>query len=194
MACQSGDHPTNPRLVGAPFLYTYESDVYDASACNGFDYDSDPAAGGNQSFALDTGALASCAGGFAAWEDDLFDMSGNLHEWTSTGWYVCECDTGGGCLSSCVCDRDCDDCRCDSDYLIRGRGSRCQQGCACDPDCNTFYEYRGGSYENAAPGLTCQFDFNVGADRSDDPDGATEPDPGLVLDSLGFRCCYYPPL
>jgi len=192
VACQGGEHPRDPELGGAPYVYPYDTDTYRAETCNGFDFDSDPDVAGNQSYAVPTGSVDACSGGGRVWGDDHLDMSGNVHEWTFTGWYACECDTSDSCQSGCDCDRDCR-CRCDTDSAIRGRGSRCQHSCACDPDCNTFYEYRGGSFENAYPGLTCNFDFNVGRDRSDDPaDG--DPDPGLVLESVGFRCCFYPEL
>jgi hypothetical protein len=174
--------------------YPYGAD-YDPDACNGFDNDSDPGAPGNQSFAVPGGSMDTCAGGGGAWPAEHFDMSGNVHEWTATGWYTCSCDTRSGrCDTGCTCDRDCA-CACDRD---RGTvGSRCQYSCACDPDCNTFYEYRGGSFENPGGALSCGFDFNVGEDRSDGVDGSgrtVEPDPGLTLESLGFRCCFYPPL
>ena len=179
VGCQAGSHLTDPTLADAPWVYPYGSDLYDATACNGADVNPDQVA--------TTGSTGSCFGGGDIWSGDHYDMSGNVHEWTWTGWFVCGCDEDPtDCDTGCECDPDCE-CTC-------GMGSRCQQGCACDPDCNTFYEYRGGSFRSVEQSMTCQWDFNVGADRSDDPDGATEPDPGMALENLGFRCCWYPTL
>ncbi len=191
VSCQSDSHLTDPLLADEPWVYPYESDFYDPTACNGADLNPDQVA--------TTGSLASCSGGDLAWTGDHFDMSGNVHEWTWTGWEVCGCNNASGCESDCACDPDCA-CACDTDASSRGHGSRCQYNnttndiCACDPDCNTFYEYRGGSFRSVEEALTCQFDFNVGADRSDTPSAGGDPEAGLALENLGFRCCYYPDL
>jgi hypothetical protein len=56
-------------------LYPY-GDAYEAQTCNGRDYDPD------QDAVLPTGEADQC---FADWPaDDVFDMSGNLKEWTGT--------------------------------------------------------------------------------------------------------------
>ena len=84
-ACQGGNHPTDPLLSGAPFVYPYGaagSEAYNASACNGADV--------NPDVMRNTGDMPGCTGR-TGWEH--LDMSGNLHEWTGTGYWVCGCDT-----------------------------------------------------------------------------------------------------
>jgi hypothetical protein len=53
------------------YLYPY-GDIYEAGACNGVDYD------GGVGEALPTGSLADCKSSY-----DVFDISGNLREWTT---------------------------------------------------------------------------------------------------------------
>ena len=154
VACQVGDHPTDPELAGAPYLYPYELDTYRTARCNGFD--------AGYGTVLDTGQLTNCRGGDeTGWTGEHYDMSGNLHEWTWTGWFACGCDRTSGCDDNnsnhnngvgCDCDPDCFPCACDTDYGTYD--SRCQYNCNCDPDCNTYYEYRGGSYNSGEFGLS----------------------------------------
>jgi formylglycine-generating enzyme required for sulfatase activity len=58
---------------GRPFPYGAS---YDGGACNGGAHDADPAAPGDQDAPLPAGALAACEAG------GVFDLSGNLKEWT----------------------------------------------------------------------------------------------------------------
>jgi hypothetical protein len=69
-ACQGSGAPP------ADNDYPY-GDTYQASTCNGSDYDTSSATAGNQDAAIATGALASCTSG-----DAVNDLSGNLKEWT----------------------------------------------------------------------------------------------------------------
>jgi hypothetical protein len=102
--------------------YPY-GNTYVATTCNGADYD----AGWDRP--VGTGTALAC---YADWGDtDLWDMSGNLEEWTSTARTV---------------------------------------------GTSTLYEIRGGSYNDLAHGLTCNFDF-----------WAAEED--FRMPNLGFRCC-----
>jgi hypothetical protein len=55
--------------------YPY-GDTYRADACNGGAYDTDPATAGDQDAALPTGSAAACVA------DGVYDLSGNLKEWT----------------------------------------------------------------------------------------------------------------
>ncbi|MCA9666156.1 MAG: SUMF1/EgtB/PvdO family nonheme iron enzyme [Myxococcales bacterium] len=58
--------------------YPY-GDTYSAQTCNGKDYDTDSSQPGNQDSAIATGSRTQCVS-----PDGVFDMSGNLMEWTST--------------------------------------------------------------------------------------------------------------
>ncbi len=69
---------------GEECQWSYENDCrdYQPATCNGEDFDGDPVAAGDQDVVLTTGSLAACfseqsAGG------QLFDMSGNIKEWTA---------------------------------------------------------------------------------------------------------------
>jgi hypothetical protein len=99
-------------------VYPY-GNTYNAASCNGLDKALGAAAA--------TGSLATCQGGFTG----LFDLSGNLKEWTND-----------------------------------------HQGTAP----NDGYTVRGGSYDNAAPGLRCDFTFAVMPTT-------------FYYPNLGFRCC-----
>jgi len=118
---------------GAGWVYPYNVSTYNAATCNGNDFDCSAAAG-DQDCLYDTEAFAGCSwdppGGGA---NGIYDLSGNLKEWTNTE---------------------------------RPAGSN-------------DYEIRGGSYNNIAEGLTCQFDFTLAND-------------GFSFQNLGFRCCNYP--
>ncbi|HEX7479503.1 MAG TPA: MopE-related protein [Polyangiales bacterium] len=58
-----------------------------AQECNGKEYDSDPSTAGDQDSRLATGAFANCR---STWgvandaSDDIYDMTGNVKEWTNT--------------------------------------------------------------------------------------------------------------
>jgi len=52
--------------------------TYAPNTCNGYDYDTDPVAPGNQDFAIASGLLAACTT-----PEGVVDLSGNLKEWTS---------------------------------------------------------------------------------------------------------------
>jgi Sulfatase-modifying factor enzyme 1/Putative metal-binding motif len=56
--------------------YPY-GDTYEQNSCNGSDYDTVPG-GGNDDTVITSGELTSCVSG-----DGLYDMSGNLREWTN---------------------------------------------------------------------------------------------------------------
>ncbi|MBI5480435.1 MAG: SUMF1/EgtB/PvdO family nonheme iron enzyme, partial [Deltaproteobacteria bacterium] len=66
--------------------YPY-GNAFDADACNGWDYDPD-CAGGNDNYALPTGSAYGCplphTPDTCVSEDGVYDMSGNLREWTAT--------------------------------------------------------------------------------------------------------------
>ena len=55
---------------------------YVASKCNGNDYDSNPAAPGNQDALLATAALTQCYAGWGGATNRIHDLSGNVKEWT----------------------------------------------------------------------------------------------------------------
>ncbi len=58
--------------------------VYSPTACNGVDYDTDPATAGNQDALISTGTLNTCR---VPWTvvstTQIYDMSGNAQEWTA---------------------------------------------------------------------------------------------------------------
>ena len=62
---------------GEPYPY---GDVYSPNQCNGNDYDTDPDTPGNQDGDLVSGLLDEC---IRLWDVPVFDMSGNLWEWTN---------------------------------------------------------------------------------------------------------------
>jgi hypothetical protein len=80
------------RVAACTWSYSTMCNTYQANACNGQDYDSDPTMGGNQDSLVPTGHLASCE-----WTTDasvspslpppqagiVYDMSGNAQEWTA---------------------------------------------------------------------------------------------------------------
>ncbi len=113
--------------------WSYDSSCSTSSrlTCNGLEHDSDPTLTGNQD-ALYPTASSTFAMCFADWgaAGVVYDMSGNVKEWTAT-----ETATG-------------------------------------------VYAIRGGSYNNAEDGRTCQFDFTVGSSN-------------FAFPNTGFRCCYY---
>ncbi|MBI5499484.1 MAG: SUMF1/EgtB/PvdO family nonheme iron enzyme [Deltaproteobacteria bacterium] len=117
------------------YLYPYGA-AYAAATCNGNDYDTSGAAG-DQDDILASQTMASCrnpAPGFPPSTSWIWDMSGNVKEWTATS------RTSGG---------------------------------------TTYYVIRGGASNNSSLGLTCKFNFTVGA-------------AGFLFPNLGFRCCYFP--
>ncbi|MBI5489572.1 MAG: SUMF1/EgtB/PvdO family nonheme iron enzyme [Deltaproteobacteria bacterium] len=123
------------RYSGGYYLYPY-GNTYTAATCNGNDYDTGGAAG-DQDDILATQTMASCrnpAPGFPPSSSWIWDMSGNVKEWTATS------RTSGG---------------------------------------TTYYVIRGGASNNSSLGLTCKFNFTVGA-------------AAFLFQNLGFRCCYFP--
>ncbi len=94
---------------------------YDPDACNGGEHDVDPDAPGTQDGPLPTGALEGCESG------GVFDLSGNLKEWTSDEADGLARVRGGGYESNVPAGLSCmqrDDLR---DPEVRGRnlGFRC---------------------------------------------------------------------
>ncbi|MCA9540213.1 MAG: SUMF1/EgtB/PvdO family nonheme iron enzyme, partial [Myxococcales bacterium] len=73
--------------VGRAFPYGND---YDPDACNGGEHDVDPLTPDIQDAATPTGALAACVSG------GVFDLSGNLKEWTSTADGALRAVRGGG--------------------------------------------------------------------------------------------------
>jgi hypothetical protein len=78
---QSGSPPSTIATKGATWSYATNATTYQATTCNGQDYDT------TQDATIPTGTAASCyandsllAGGTA--NDHAFDMSGNVKEWT----------------------------------------------------------------------------------------------------------------
>jgi len=61
--------------------YSSSCRTYQPNTCNGNDFDTDGGTAGDQDDILDTGAMAAC---YADWggSDHIFDMSGNVKEWT----------------------------------------------------------------------------------------------------------------
>ncbi|MFO8071705.1 MAG: MopE-related protein, partial [Polyangia bacterium] len=120
-ACQygGGSDPT-------PHEYPY-GDTYGPTICNGHEYD------GSWDHVVGSGYATSCISESSVWGEslDLFDLSGNVEEWTGTDRTV---------------------------------GS------------DTLWEIRGGSYNDLAGGMTCDFDFWAAE--------AT-----FTMPNLGFRCC-----
>jgi hypothetical protein len=113
-ACQYGS--------GVSTAYPY-GNSYVATTCNGHDFSS------GWDRPVGTGTASAC---YAEWgTTDIWDMSGNMEEWTNTTRVV---------------------------------GS------------DTLYEIRGGSYNDLAGSMTCNFDF-----------WAAEED--FRMPNLGFRCC-----
>jgi formylglycine-generating enzyme required for sulfatase activity len=74
--CTEADWETACSPTGLRYPY---GDTYDAAACNGNDYDPDGGTPQDQDYAVPTGSLGACEtpGG-------IFDMSGNLKEWTGS--------------------------------------------------------------------------------------------------------------
>ncbi len=66
---------------GGAWAYATDPSTYQPTTCNGDEYDTNPAVAGDQDDILPTGSLPSCR---AAWPAgvDVFDLSGNVREWT----------------------------------------------------------------------------------------------------------------
>jgi hypothetical protein len=79
---------TNPATInltgnGGAWSYATTPNTYQANTCNGADFDSDDTLPGNQDTILPTGKKPNC---HALWAPGagggVFDLSGNLKEWT----------------------------------------------------------------------------------------------------------------
>ena len=64
-------HPEEPYPYG---------NAYEANLCNGNDFDTDPDTPGNQDGSIPSGNLDEC---IRLWDDPVYDLSGNLWEWTT---------------------------------------------------------------------------------------------------------------
>lgn len=66
---------------GGAWAFATDPNTYQPTTCNGDDYDTNPALDGDQDDILATGSLPQCR---AAWpgDVDVFDLSGNVREWT----------------------------------------------------------------------------------------------------------------
>ncbi len=107
--------------------WSYQSDCrnYQPNSCNGEDFDGDSGTAGDQDLMLASGTMNACFSQQAT--EGVFDLSGNIKEWTAER----------------------------------------------SPGINPI---RGGSFNNTAIGISCQFDF-LTADDS------------FFLPNIGFRCC-----
>lgn len=70
-----------PQEYGCTWGYGASCDTYQPDTCNGSDYDTDPVTPDNQDSPVPTGSLAAC---YSDWNmaGQVFDLSGNLKEWT----------------------------------------------------------------------------------------------------------------
>jgi hypothetical protein len=67
---------------GGSWAYATNATTYQADACNGDDHDTDAGIAGDQDDVLPAGTLPAC---YANWggTDTVFDLSGNVREWTA---------------------------------------------------------------------------------------------------------------
>jgi hypothetical protein len=129
-ACEA-DGGADPTDLDYPYAPGSGLAGYNASTCNGSDFDPIPG-GSNEDQAVASGVMASCQSTGIG----VFDLSGNLKEWTN------------------------------------------DPRCAQDSQGNNIVvdTLRGGSYDNGAGGMTCDFNFTVAA-------------PTFSFPNVGFRCC-----
>jgi hypothetical protein len=73
LACEALDGNTYPY-----------GDTYNDDTCNGRDYDTDPDASGNQDDPVATSELAMCFADWGGAGNRVFDLSGNVKEWTGS--------------------------------------------------------------------------------------------------------------
>jgi len=90
---------------GGPSQATYPyGGSYDAATCNGADAENDDT--------VDVGSLPGCEGGYTG----LFDMSGNVYEWTDA------CGGGDCLIRGGSYDKPADDMSCDGSHTMDGPG------------------------------------------------------------------------
>jgi hypothetical protein len=75
----AGTPPQTINPKGNTWAYATNPNTYQPDTCNGLDYDTNAALAGNQDDILATGSLASCRSTVGT---GVFDMSGNVKEWT----------------------------------------------------------------------------------------------------------------
>lgn len=76
--------PTGTGPVAAcGWSYSSNCDTYAANTCNGNDYDTDPGTAGDQDAILATGTMAQCYASWGGVGQRIYDMSGNVKEWTA---------------------------------------------------------------------------------------------------------------
>ncbi|GAB4211020.1 MAG: hypothetical protein OHK0013_32290 [Sandaracinaceae bacterium] len=114
-ACETASTPA------CTYSYGTTCGTYSATTCNGRDYSAASDA------VIATGAAAACYANWGTAATRIFDMSGNLQEWTA-------------------------------------------------PRAAGINPMRGGSYNDIAGGLTCQYSFEVGGNS-------------VAIPNTGFRCC-----
>lgn len=74
--------PTTTTPNGGTWSFANNPDTYQSGVCNDDAYDTDTVAAGDQDGILASGSLASCFANGAG-TADVFDMSGNVKEWTA---------------------------------------------------------------------------------------------------------------
>lgn len=75
----SGSPPSTINSKGNKWAFAANPNTYVGSTCNGDDYDTDSVLAGDQDDILTTGNRPSC---YSQIGNDVFDMSGNVKEWT----------------------------------------------------------------------------------------------------------------
>ena len=108
-----GDADWEAACSGGGRAYPYGSD-YDPLACNGIDLE--------QEEPVEVGSLPNCVGA----ADGLYDMSGNVYEWTAA------CADGPCLIRGGSFDKPAETLRCDSDHEMEGpSGHRADLGVRC---------------------------------------------------------------